>query len=198
VPLIYRTCTGCGKQTLQRTLYAFVTVNGKRRWLPTFYACTGCLKVNRISRHAYRRSPELGNTPDAEKGPPKYPYLPAMLELLLEERTGEDVIDKLGRLGYNASDHEIRNVLDFLASMGVLSKREIDYTGGVLSMIKPGGRRLRCEKCGRKCIVRLYAKNDGRTLAWAGNVCACCYAVRLVDEKIRNSGRDTVDEANHG
>jgi hypothetical protein len=170
-----RLCSRCGTLTPHRTLYARVTVEGKRKWAGLFWACAKCHSLNHVIIPAYSlgRASVMLPSPLAvaivttlEQGPLDFNELVADLRRKHPPLPGH--IFKTG----------VTLTLEFLRDHGVVVEKSRDCTEKGLGALR--SRRLGvCPMESKMTLVSLYAQKQSESTSRpefvrAGAFCLSC------------------------
>jgi hypothetical protein len=147
-----RLCPGCMELTPHRTLYVRATIDGKRRWLQLFWACTRCKSLNHIILPSYRL--ERADSP-----------LPSALAVGIVNTleggalVSDELLMKLKKRSMPGVPHifnsDISTALEFLKGRSVVAQESRDTTERLLE-------RLRAQSVGLGRLAVCHAEFDSK------------------------------------
>ena len=203
MPLNYRDCRRCGRQTQQLTVLFQIYGARGRRWEDAFSLCIACLQLNRyalnsVTKSVYtvvpgndRRTTDLGVVEREVIA-----YLSSPLDGVLGRKQGA-IQRHLASRGIRLNDHEMETLLERMEFAGLVTSTRVDWTKHVMERVAAsvkrrggGSKSERCARCGA-ATVSLYAQmrgapTDKESKKVIGSYCTGCgrYSLRS-DELLR-------------
>lgn len=160
-----RLCPGCQEITPHRTLYARATVDGKRRWLQLFVACTKCRSLNHVHTTVYGLERASSPLPSAlmvtivsalEQGPLDFDELVASLKR--RKSCGPGHVFK----------REVELALGFLKVHTIVSEELRDRTEKGLEILRASTRGLStCPVDSQRTLVSLHSQRQENAIRGA-------------------------------
>lgn len=180
-----RLCLKCTEVTPHRTLYVRTTIDGKRRWLQLFWACTRCGSLNHVVLPTYWL--ERASSP-----------MPSALAIAVVNALEEGSLDidelvlALRRKRASGVSHvfnsEVALALGFLKGRGVVSEESRDCTARTLECLRAQSAESKhlgvCPTESKRALASLYAQKQrrpthGMRLVPAGVFCLSCQYHRI-------------------
>lgn len=173
-----RPCPKCNEITPHRTLYARATIEGRRRWLQLFFACTRCHSLNHVHTLVYRLERVSSPLPSALTVAVVRALDQAPLDFneLVTTLKRRKKVYGIGRI----FKREVELSLGFLKDRGVVSEEPRDRTEKELQVLRSStGGRNTCPVDSRKTLVSLYSQTQegaehGIRFVPAGTFCLSC------------------------
>lgn len=174
-----RLCPECRTLTPHRTIYARATVEGTRKWLPLFWACTRCHSLNHVIVLAYH----LGRASVTLPSPLAVTVIRALEQAPLDFN---ELVGNLRRRQPPLPGHVFKAgvalSLEFLRDRGVVIEMLSDCTEKALVALR-SRRQGFCPIESRTTLVSLYAQKKspthGASFVPAGVFCLGCGYQRL-------------------
>jgi hypothetical protein len=170
-----RLCPRCGTLTPHRTLYARVTVDGKRKWTGLFWACERCTSLNHVILPSYI----LGSASVTLPSPLAVAIVRALEQGPLDfNELVTDLRRKQPPLPGHVFKTAVALTLEFLRGHGVVVERPKDCTEEALEALRP--RRLGvCPVESKRTLVSMYVQKQGSAtnqprFVSAGVYCTSC------------------------
>jgi hypothetical protein len=166
MPLSYRDCHQCNKQTRRLAILFRIYRAGERRWEDAFSLCTACLQLNRyalnnITKSVYTAVPGSDRRTDL-----------GIVEREVIAYLSSQPVDIPGRKqgaiqrhlitrGIRLNDHEMETLLERMEFAGLITSTRVDWTKHVIERIakstRKGIKSERCVRCGAT-TMSLYAQ----------------------------------------
>jgi len=161
MPLSYRDCQRCNKQTQQLTVLFQLYKSGERHWEDVFSLCISCLQLNRyalndITKSVYTAVP--GNDHRTDIGAVEREVV-AYLSSSPNSVLGAIQRHLVAR-GMRLNDHEIETLLERMEFTGLVTSTHVNWTKNVIekaSSTKRSNKSRMCARCGAAAIS-LYAQ----------------------------------------